>query len=83
MRLAKLPGWVIDNDASVREEVAPFTQATTAERWDATRRCCRAAASMLRFHRNPSRALDHRDPLPPSSVSLLQRLRAERARNAR
>ena len=76
MRLERLPGWVIDNDSSVREEVGPYVGLTMAQRWDATRRCCRAAASMLRFHRDPARALDHRDPLPESSVRALARLRA-------
>jgi hypothetical protein len=75
MRLERLPGWVVDNDASVREEVAPYVDATMAARWDATRRCCRAARDMLRFHRDPARALEYRDPLPPSSVAALRRLR--------
>lgn len=82
VRLEKLPGWVIDNDTSVHEEVAPFKQATMAERWGATNRCCRAAASMLRFHREPGRVLAHRDPLPGSSLALLRRLRAVRRKTA-
>lgn len=80
MRLERLPGWVIDNDASVREEVAPFVQASMAARWAATRRCSRAARAMLRFHRDPARALGHQDPLPPGSVAALRRLRETRSR---
>jgi hypothetical protein len=80
MRLVRLPGWVIANDESVREEVAPFRRASLAARWDATRRCCRAATAMLRFHRDPARALAHRDPLPESTKLALERLRASRRR---
>ncbi|HUH06116.1 MAG TPA: hypothetical protein VML75_29205, partial [Kofleriaceae bacterium] len=76
VRLERLPGWVIDNDVSVRDEVAPFVGATMAARWEATRRCCRAAATMLRFHRDPERALAYRDPLPESAVAALRRLRS-------
>jgi hypothetical protein len=76
-RLEQLPGWVIDNDASVREEVAPFVGASMAERWDATRRCCRAAVAMLRFHPHPERVLAHRDPTPESSARALVRLREQ------
>jgi hypothetical protein len=74
--LAKLPGWVIDADASVREDVADWVDASDAERWDATRRCAQAAARMLRFHDDPMRALDWTDPLPASTVAALARLRS-------
>jgi hypothetical protein len=76
VRLDKLPGWVVDNDSSVRAEVAPFVGATMAERWAATRKCARAAVTMLRFNSNPQRARAYRDPLPASSVELLRRLRS-------
>jgi len=79
-RLAKLPGWVIDDAASVRAEVADWLHATAAERWEATRRCARAAASMLRFHEDRSRALEWIDPVPDSTVQALARLRAARRR---
>ncbi len=78
----RLPGWVIGNDDSVRQEVSPYRHATMAQRWDATRRCCRAAISMLRFNRDQARALAYRDPLPASSVAALERLRAARRRPA-
>jgi hypothetical protein len=75
MRLDALPGWVVDNASSVREEAAPFARMTMAERWEATRRCCEAASVILGFHRNPAAALAHRDALPEHSVSALCRLR--------
>jgi hypothetical protein len=81
VRLERLPGWVIDNDESVREEVAPYGSATMAERWDATRRCCRGASAILRFHRDPAHVLAARDPLPPSSITALERLREQRRRS--
>jgi hypothetical protein len=79
MRLQRLPGWVVDNETSVNEEAAPYVGMTTAERWAATRRCCEAAAVMLRFSRNPEAGLAHRDALPASSVEVLARLRRAKA----
>jgi hypothetical protein len=76
VRLETIPGWIVDNDTSVRDEVQPFVNASMAERWRATRRCARAARRMLSFHPDPSLALEHRDPLPSSSVEALARLRA-------
>jgi hypothetical protein len=75
VRLQKLPGWIVDNATSVREEVAPYVDLRIEERWRATQRCCRAAAAMLRFNRNPERALAYRDPLPESTLRELARLR--------
>ncbi|HVV82472.1 MAG TPA: hypothetical protein VHE35_05305 [Kofleriaceae bacterium] len=66
---------MIENDASIREEVAPFVDRSMAERWDATRRCCRAAMRMLAFQPDPRPALAYRDPLPESTVAALARLR--------
>jgi hypothetical protein len=76
MRLERLPGWVVDNDTSIREEVAPYVDMTMAERWEATQRCCEAAATMLRFHRKPETVFSHRDPLPSSTREALARLRS-------
>ena len=79
MRLEKLPGWVADNAASIREEVAPYLCMTMSERWEATRRCCRAAAAMLGFQRDPGRAREYRDPLPASTRRALERRRRSMA----
>jgi hypothetical protein len=59
----------------VREEVAPYVGLSLEERWALTRRCCEAAARMLRFHARPQCALDHVDALPESTVRALARLR--------
>lgn len=73
--LERLPGWVVDNATSVRQEVAPYVDATAAERWAATRQCCRAALTVLRYHFDPSRALAFVDPVPESTHRALERLR--------
>jgi hypothetical protein len=59
----------------VRDEVAPYVDATAAERWEATRRCCRAAIAVLRYHFDPARALAFVDPVPESTLRALERLR--------
>ena len=74
--LDRLPGWVVDPDASVREEVAPYVDASAADRLEATRACCRAALGVLRYHFDPERALAYVDPLPESTLVALARLRA-------
>jgi hypothetical protein len=78
MPLDRLPGWVIDDATSVREEVAPYVGMSMNDRWAATRRCCAAAATLLRFNRDPRRALEYRDALPESTVEALRRLRQTR-----
>ncbi len=75
--LDRLPGWVIANDASVREEVEPYLDATPAQRLAATRACCRSAIGVLRYHFDPERALTWVDPLPDSTVAALARLRGD------
>ena len=75
--LPRLPGWVVDNETSIQREVAPFVSASDAERIDATRRCCRGAMTMLRFHPHPRTILDRIDPLPATSVNALARLRTQ------
>lgn len=78
--LSRLPGWVLDNAESIREEVEPYRHMSMQQRWETTRRCCEAAVKMLRFHRHPERALEHRDELPESTRHALRRLQArERA----
>ncbi len=78
MRLERLPGWVVDNDDSVRAEVAPHVGQSMAARWQATRRCCRAAMRMLAFQPDTRPALAYRDPLPVSTLTALTRLRQVR-----
>jgi hypothetical protein len=76
--LAKLPGWVIDDDASVREEVAEWRGLTPAELWRLARLCSRDAIWAARASGNPQRILDRVDPLPESTISALVRLRKAR-----
>jgi hypothetical protein len=77
--LAKLPGWVVDDVTSVREEVAHLRNTTPAERWELARRCARDALWALRLGDRAERALEYRDPLPESTVAALARLRGEAA----
>jgi uncharacterized damage-inducible protein DinB len=78
--LAKLPGWVIDDDASVREEVAEWKGLSPAERWKLAHLCARDAIWAARISGDLQRILDYVDPLPESTVTALERLR--RARKA-
>lgn len=78
MRLEKLPGWIVDNDASVREEVADYVGATPQRLWEMTRMCARSSAWSLAFHRDRAATLDWRDPLPESTNVALARLRGAR-----
>lgn len=73
---ARLPGWVTDNDDSVRAEVAPYRDMTITERWQETRRAIRGAFWAARFG-DMQAALDYQDPLPDSSVEALKRLQAQ------
>lgn len=74
----ELPGWVIDDDASIRREVEPYRALTPTERWRATQLCARDAIWAARVSGRRERALAHVDPLPPSTVALLERLREGR-----
>jgi len=73
--LAKLPGWVVDDVHSIREEVAEWAHLTVAERWHLAVLCSRDAMWAARASGNPARILEHVDPLPASSVAALARLR--------
>lgn len=73
--LPKLPGWVIDDAASVREEVAPWRGLTAAQRWRLASACARDAMWAVRAGGAAERALAHVDPLPDSTVAALARLR--------
>lgn len=77
MRLAKLPGWVVDDTRSVLEEVAPFVGATPAELWQHTADCAEDAMWAIRASGMAERILAHEDPLPESTVRALARLRAD------
>lgn len=75
--MAKLPGWVVDDVTSVREEAAFVRPLSFSDRARLTRMACRAAARQLAQRPDRERLLAYRDPLPASSVALFERLRAE------
>jgi hypothetical protein len=74
--MPKLPPWVIDNRTAVAREAAPYRGLSAEARWRATAAACRAAARQLAQRADRERLLAFRDPLPESSVRILQRLRA-------
>ncbi len=75
--LARLPGWVIDDVASVREEVAEWADLSPAERWRLAVACTRDAMWAARVSGRRERILAHVDPLPASTVDALARLRRQ------
>lgn len=75
--LPKLPGWVVDDVASVRAEVKEWRETTPAQRWRLARSCARDAMWAMRASGMASRVLSHVDPLPESSVRALARLRRD------
>ncbi len=75
--LAKLPGWVVDNDASVRAEVAEWKGLTPAELWRLAQMCARDALWAAQISGRRQRILDQIDPLPADAVVALARLRRE------
>ncbi len=75
MRLERLPGWIVDDDTSVREEVADYVDLPPERLWELTKRCARSAMWALSFHEDPRAALEAREPLPASTVAALARLR--------
>jgi hypothetical protein len=75
--LEKLPGWVVDDVTSVREEVAPYVNASVEQLWRDTQDCARAAMWAVRASGMAERVLAYEDPLPASTVAALERLRAD------
>ena len=68
---------MIDDDASVREEVSEWIGLTPAELWRLAVLCSRDAMWAARASKDPQRVLEHVDPLPDSSVAALTRLRRQ------
>jgi hypothetical protein len=75
--LAKLPGWIVDDVASVRAEVAEWANTTPAQRWQLARSCARDAMWAARASGMRARILEQVDPLPESTVAALARLRKQ------
>jgi hypothetical protein len=78
MTLRSMPGWIVDDATSVREEVARYTGMSRAELWHLTEACAKDAMWAARASGMFERVLAHRDPLPESSVAALVRLRSRR-----
>ena len=74
--LAKLPGWIVDDATSVREEVAEWRDTTPAERWRLAILCGRDAMWAIRAGGAAATVLEQLDPLPASTVAALARLRS-------
>ncbi len=73
--LTKLPVWVVDDVASVREEVAPWVDATPEQLWRATESCARDALWTARASGMLAEVLAYEEPLPASTQAALERLR--------
>ncbi|MGE0791078.1 MAG: hypothetical protein AB7S26_35730 [Sandaracinaceae bacterium] len=74
MRVDRLPGWIVDDATSVRDEVAPYVGATPAELWRHTQDCAKDAMWAVRASGMAERVLSTVDPLPESTVRALRRL---------
>ena len=75
--LTELPGWVVDDVASVRAEVAEWIGTSPAQRWQLARACGRDAMWAARASGMRERILEQIVPLPHSTVVALARLRRE------
>lgn len=75
----KLPGWVVDDVASVHREVRGLRDTTSAERWCMAIACAEDAIWALSVSDHAERALAYQDPLPDSTLVALRRLRREAA----
>jgi len=79
-----LPGWVKSNDASVRDEAAPYKSMTPEERLRILDWVCRDALVLTRMRPDANRVFAYVDRLPENSQRILARLRSEaRARRGR
>lgn len=74
--IEKLPGWVVDDSTSVKEEVEPYRTASPEELWRHTEDCAKDAMWAVRASPFPERVLAYVDPLPESTVRALARLRS-------
>lgn len=73
--LPKLPGWVVSDEESLRDEVRDLVGTTPAERWQQAVLLSRDAMWAVRASGMAERVLLHEDPLPESTIRALARLR--------
>lgn len=71
----ELPGWVVDDVASVLDEVKEWRNTTVAERWRLARLCARDAMWAARASGMATRVLGQTDPVPESTLLAMERLR--------
>ena len=64
MRDRALPQWVVDDDASIRAEMAPYVNATPEELWRLTEACARDALWAPAAPDVREAALAYQEPLP-------------------
>jgi hypothetical protein len=75
--MMRLPGWVVDDVTSVKQEVAEWRGLSQAALWDLAKRCSRDAMWAIRASGRAEQILAHEDPLPESTMRALARLRRE------
>lgn len=71
----------MDDTNAVCVEAAPYREMTADQRQTLLAAACRAAARMLRHREDAEAVLSHVDPLPPSTIRALARLRREAGRH--
>jgi hypothetical protein len=80
---SKLPGWVIDNRASVRREAEPYRELTPEQGLAILDSLCQDAMHLLASRADREKVLEYRDRLPLSSQQALRRLRESAKSRAR
>ena len=75
--MSLLPGWVVDDVTSVKNEVAEWRGLTPAQLWRLAELCGRDAMWAIRASGRRDAVLAREDPLPESSILALQRLRRQ------
>ncbi|MFT7625925.1 MAG: hypothetical protein ACI9WU_005117 [Myxococcota bacterium] len=76
----ELPGWVVSGAVSARDKARPSRNRTLTERLDDSAAVCATAAYMLSLNSKRDRVLAFNDPLPPSTLAALERLRRQATR---
>ena len=76
----RLPKWATSNAESLAREAQEYASMTPSERAAILDVLCRDADLMLQSRPDREAVLEHRDPLPNNSKTLLARLRAEHRR---
>ncbi len=71
-----LPPWVVDNDASIEAEAAPWRTVSIEDKGRAMRDACATAGRFTRARADAERVYAWRDPLPDSTIEALRRLQA-------